>query len=462
MDLAGHEHRADPGPAVVHGEEVADGDRARLAVDLDDGHVAAEGVDELRRSEEVGRLQPRVEAVGEVIGVGALGDLGEGEAPSGYPLHLVTAVDHRDVPRRRLEHVGRHLAGLLPHLARGPQDGGAADGEAPAPAGAIAHGRVGGVAVAHDDLVEGDAEVVGDDLGEGRLVALAVGGRACERGDRPARLHAHGGALERAEAAHLDVASHADPEEPAVPAGPPRLLLGPEAGVARDVERLPERPVVLARVVGLAGGSLVGEGVGGDEVLPTDLFRREPELGGHEVDQPLEVIAGLRAAGAAVGGHRGRVGEDTRHAEVHVAHAVDPDSHHQGEIGDEGEDRIGADVGGHVHADGGDGPVLEDGRLQIGHLGTAVSGRHHVLDPGLRPSHGDPVDEGDHGEDGVLRVQAELHPEAAADLGGHDADLVLGEAEGDREVAPEDVGRLGRRPDLDASGDGIGGGQARP
>ena len=43
-----------------------------------------------------------------------------------------------------------------------------------------------GVAVADDDLVEVDAEVVGDDLGERRLVALAVGRGAGVGGDRAA------------------------------------------------------------------------------------------------------------------------------------------------------------------------------------------------------------------------------------------------------------------------------------
>src|SRR3989442_12053701 len=44
---------------------------------------------------------------------------------------------------------------------------------------------------------------------------------------------------------------------------------------------------------------------------------------------------------------------------------VDADAHHQREVGDEGEDRIGADVRHHVHAHGGDGAVRLDLTLMM-------------------------------------------------------------------------------------------------
>src|SRR5262245_66436538 len=64
--------------------------------------------------------------------------------------------------------------GLVLHLQRRVEDRGAADGQAAAAAGAVAHRRVEGVAVTDDDLVEVHAEMIGDDLGKGRLVTLAV------------------------------------------------------------------------------------------------------------------------------------------------------------------------------------------------------------------------------------------------------------------------------------------------
>ena len=52
-----------------------------------------------------------------------------------------------------------------------------------------------GVAVDNLDLVEGEAQPVRHELGEGRLVALAMAVRAGEDGDAAGRVHAHLGAL---------------------------------------------------------------------------------------------------------------------------------------------------------------------------------------------------------------------------------------------------------------------------
>ncbi len=148
---------------------------------------------------------------------------------------------------------------LLWHDVGRAQDGRAAHGQAAAAAGAVAHRRVHGVAVAHHDLVEVHAQAVGDDLGEGRLVSLSVGRRAGVGRHRAARLHADDGALERPEAAHLHVAGHADAEEHAIAALHPLLLLGAQRRHAGDVQRLGEGPVVLAAVVVLPGGRRVRE-----------------------------------------------------------------------------------------------------------------------------------------------------------------------------------------------------------
>ena len=99
-----------------------------------------------------------------------------------------------------------------------------------------------------------------------------------------------------------------------------------------------------------------------------DLLGRLAELGGDHVHEPLEVVGGLGPAGAAVGGHRGRVGEDARVPEVDVLHAVDADAHHQREVRDEREDRIGADVGEDVHAERRDAAVGVHRRLHVGDL----------------------------------------------------------------------------------------------
>src|SRR5439155_24785228 len=158
--------------------------------------------------------------------------------------------------------------------------GGAGDGEAAAAAGAEARRGGRGVAVADDDLVEVHAELFSDDLGERGLVSLAVGRGAGEGGDGPARLHPDQSALEGPEAAHLDVAGHADAEQPAVAPFEALALLGAQGIVAGDLERARERPIVLAAVVVLPRRRRVGEGVGRDEVLPADLLGRLAQLGG--------------------------------------------------------------------------------------------------------------------------------------------------------------------------------------
>ena len=336
-----------------------------------------------------------------------------------------------------------------------------ADGQAAAAAGAVAHLHGCGVAVADDDLVEVHAQVVGDDLREGRLVALTVGRGAGVGGDRPRRLHAHHRALEGPEAAHLHVDGLADAEQRAVVARHPLLLLAPQRVHASQLQRLHERPVVLAGVVVLAGRSRVRERAGGDEVLPADLLGRLAQLGGDDVDQPLQVVGGLGPAGPAVGGHRRRVGEHAGRLQVDVGELVDAHAHAQREVGDEREDGIGADVGRHLHAKRADGAVVLHRRLEVGDLGPTVGGGHHVLDARLHPLERQPVVAGEGGQHHVLRVAAELHAEAAAHVGVDDPDEVLLDADDVGEVGAQGVGGLVRGPHDDAAGGRIGRGHAR-
>src|SRR3546814_13560250 len=55
----------------------------------------------------------------------------------------------------------------------------------------LAHGDRAGVAMHDLDVLDRHAERVGDELGEGRLVALAVAVRAGEDGDRAGRVETH-------------------------------------------------------------------------------------------------------------------------------------------------------------------------------------------------------------------------------------------------------------------------------
>src|SRR3989449_4951700 len=238
VHLARDDHRADANAAVVDRDEIAQGHVAGLAIHLDDGDVSAERVDELGRAEEVGGLEAVVDS-GRQAGAVRLGrDLAERDDAVRHAAHAIAAVADDDVLGRRFHQMRGQTLGLVLHFQRRVEDRGAADGQAATAPGAVAHRRVEGVAVTDDDMVEVHAEVVGDDLGKGRLVTLAVGGRARERGDHPARLHADHRALEGPEAAHLDVARHADTEQvPIAPLQSHALLLA-EAVDAGELQRL--------------------------------------------------------------------------------------------------------------------------------------------------------------------------------------------------------------------------------
>src|SRR5262249_56141321 len=101
-----------------------------------------------------------------------------------------------------------------------------------------------------------------------------VGGGARKGRHRARGLQAYYRAFEGAEAAHPDVHRHAHPEKRPVPALEPCLLLSAQLGRAGDLQRLAEGAIVLAAVVVLAGGRLVGKRGGRDEVLAPDLLGR--------------------------------------------------------------------------------------------------------------------------------------------------------------------------------------------
>ena len=97
----------------------------------------------------------------------------------------------------------------------------------------------------HDrDVVELDAELLGDDLRHRRLDALAVRAGTERDGHLPARVHAHDRGLGAHRVHHpgarLDVEPEPDAEEPAV-LGERALLFGAERVVADDLGGLFER-----------------------------------------------------------------------------------------------------------------------------------------------------------------------------------------------------------------------------
>ena len=176
VHLALDDHRVDPHAAVVHRQEAPHGDLAGPGVDVHHADVRAE------REGEVGRVVDdlRVEAALEPFrqlerSVRAECDLLNRRALLGVALHEPAPLLPLEVVGRALEHRRRHQLRLVAHRSRDHGRGGARHRGRARPVGAEPERRPVGVAVHHVDVLRRDAQLLGDDLGEGRLVALALG-----------------------------------------------------------------------------------------------------------------------------------------------------------------------------------------------------------------------------------------------------------------------------------------------
>ena len=115
---------------------------------------------------------------------------------------------------------------------------------------------------------------------------------------RPVLVDAHGAELPRTERADLDVARDPDADEPPLRAR--GLLVGAEARVLREAQRLVERLRVLPAVVLRAARRRVRKLRRRDEVAPPDLGGIDAGRVRHERHRALEIVGRLRPAGAAV------------------------------------------------------------------------------------------------------------------------------------------------------------------
>ena len=88
------------------------------------------------------------------------------------PRHLAGVIDH--LIHRRLEHVGGELPSLVFDLPAGHLNASALDTEGPAAITPLAERAAFGIGVEDLDIVDGNAQLSGDDLAEGGHVRLAV------------------------------------------------------------------------------------------------------------------------------------------------------------------------------------------------------------------------------------------------------------------------------------------------
>ena len=182
-----------------------------------------------------------------------------------------------------------------------------------------------------------------------------------------------------------------------------------------------------------------------DPVLLAQLHRVAAKLGGELIHDPLDGVCRLGPAGTAVGVGR-RLGREHTGAEEPVRrHLVDRREHEGAEDRDTRGDelQVGAHVGEQLDLEPEQRAVLLRRDRDVLDLVAAVRRGLVVLAARLGPLDRPAELAGDDQREDLLGVDVELGAEAAAHVGGHDAQLVLGDARGEREHHAQHVGDLG-------------------
>ena len=236
-----------------------------------------------------------------------------------------------------------------------------------------------------------------------------------------------------------------------------------KARVIGHRKRLAHRAVEVAAVIDRAVCGGVREGIVGDEIAPPQLDRIDAVFGGSLIDQALDCIGDIWAAGTAIGRDRHGVGVDQLLMGEKRRDAVDP-AHGDREVAraDEGLEvaGVGAEVGLMIPADGQDVVLRIEGDMTGQAQGAAVPFGGEVLRARADPFHrlAEPA-RGQH-QQRLLRRTAAAQTEGSAHIFGNDLDLVAGYAADLRQRAAHAEHALGRRIDRVAIGGGIVGHQA--
>ncbi len=300
------------------------------------------------------------------------------------------------------------------------------------------------------DLVHRDAQLVLHEHRPRGVVPLAVGRAAGVDGRGAVVGHLElgglpGGGVGRGD---LDEHRHADAELPDVAASAPALLLLAELGVARRGQHLVQRLGVPAAVVHGPGLGLERELAGCDEVTPPHLRRVHADLGGEQVDRPLDGRRSFGPSGAAVGTDRGGVADHRPEPGLDLGDVVDAGCHQAGQSGQEtAHAREGAAVLDDVDPVGQDAAVPVTADLDVLQLSAALGHADQVLAARLGPAQRPAGFPGRPGDDKRVAVDADLGAEAATYVGHHHADLVRGHAQRAAQDHPAQLRVLGAVPD---------------
>ena len=251
-------------------------------------------------------------------------------ARAGVPIDVNAPVVDDEILDGRLEVVGGHVQDRRPDLLCRLAGGARHDHGAAAPTGSRPERGRGGVALMHAHVGDVDAELVGHDLGDGRLEALAVAGRRGGDLDAAAQPDPNGGRVGREPAGRdrrwFGEEAHAETDEAAV--GVPRGLAGPEVAVPDQLCCLLERGGGRQLVEHEPGRHRVGKVALAEDVAAAHFERVDAEGVRHVVDHQLtsdrldHPRAAVRPAAGGVGvdglaGSGGdadpvRAGEDAR------------------------------------------------------------------------------------------------------------------------------------------------------
>ena len=202
---------------------------------------------------------------------------------------------------------------------------------------------------------------------------------------------------------------------------------GRETGEIGMLQRCVQHMGKFTAVIGLAHRCAVRHRRGWHHVAPAEFDPVDLHLARCRVDQALDQVIRLRSAGAAIGVHRRGVGEHADDVGVDCLEAVDAGQHAGAGVGRDIR-REGGQIGAHVRYIAG----AQRQELSLGVHGD-LADRHIVATLGVAqerlaslrcPLHrASQLSRGVAGQH-VLGIQEQLHPEAAADIGGDDAELL--------------------------------------
>ena len=260
-------------------------------------------------------------------------------------------------------------------------------------------------------------------------MTLAMRGRSGDDGDSSIWFEPGGGAILGKSRCLLDVGRDADALQPALlPRG---RLRATQLRVVRELDQPLQARLVIAAVVGAAGGVGVREVGRPNEIAKPDLNRVEVELSGETVHHPLDEEGGFGTAGPSIGAGRSRVRIDGLQRALRRRDAITARLQFGHDGGDERTVRL--EVRAHVCQNAG--PNGEHGAVALGRqldvlqLTPPVPGPGTVfgalLDPLDRTA--EPPGRGRHRD--LFPDASTLAAEAAAHVFDDDAHIVLIDSE---------------------------------